>query len=733
MFCNGTQRTGLAALGYRAQPNQLRIPHRFLFLLALLSTSVFVWALGATVSSYSGQDDRGAQRTPIIAESSDVRSQTAFVLDRLSGQSLQFTVAYVIPDVTSSPPPGLSKWPEPGEVYLSPALRHAGREEGIESRYGTFAGEISSAGLSSSSELFAYVNPADRIVIDGKFRPVSHYGAARPALIGSLLDREPIGRLLIAIGSLLGVPLALLTRSVTKMGLYRRRYESTILQGLGAKKSEIWRWHLGKILAPLVIWLLAVTLGIVALALFGLWLPGVDFYVEPVDFRRFLPVIAVATFLAGATFILLWIVFSAKSLDTSSSTRPTSTAETYSKQRATVGIVAAPAAVVVAVISAGQESAISFALFVGLAIIVLVTLTDTIGITLLHGARALRRYAARRRDPEVLVTAAVAESRSSAINRMAMTVCIAVIVAVVLQTVLGVMAQTSSSAKSVYDRFKDSVLSLSVMPDMSGAHIDELIKEAAKVQPVHALLLSESVDAHSGQPKLTIALTDPENNWLASNDVANDYVRMRQVAIGNSARIEAPRSMVDALRERDQTLSNQADVAEWELIFVADTAGTLSVPRLKEAFFRLIAPMFYMQMPEESWLVAQTEAMGHIDWIELLVMAGMAFVLLSIFVFTVDENSDGLRRLALMKRISGRPLRVGTMSFIRIGLPIGVGILGGLILAAVFGVSLVLLYGESVSLFTRTLPSIVLTLLVLFAVLWLMSTQNLRRIMEGSK
>ncbi|MEW6955544.1 hypothetical protein, partial [Trueperella pyogenes] len=141
---------------------------------------------------------------------------------------------------------------------------------------------------------------------------MSHYGAARPALIGSLLDREPIGRLLIAIGSLLGVPLALLTRSVTKMGLYRRRYESTILQGLGAKKSEIWRWHLGKILAPLVIWLLAVTLGIVALALFGLWLPGVDFYVEPVDFRRFLPVIAVATFLAGATFILLWIVFSAK-------------------------------------------------------------------------------------------------------------------------------------------------------------------------------------------------------------------------------------------------------------------------------------------------------------------------------------------------------------------------------------------------------------------------------------
>lgn len=71
----------------------------------------------------------------------------------------------MIPDVTSSPPPGLNRGQSREKMYLSPALRHAGREEGIESRYGTFAGEISSAGLSSSSELFAYVNPADRIVL----------------------------------------------------------------------------------------------------------------------------------------------------------------------------------------------------------------------------------------------------------------------------------------------------------------------------------------------------------------------------------------------------------------------------------------------------------------------------------------------------------------------------------------------------------------------------------------
>lgn len=105
-----------------------------------------------------------------------------------------------------------------------------------------------------------------------------------------------------------------------------------------------------------------------------------------------------------------------------------------------------------------------------------------------------------------------------------MTVCIAVIVAVVLQTVLGVMAQTSSSAKSVYDRFKDSVLSLSVMPDMSGAHIDELIKGRRRCSPFMPSFFPKALML-LGQPKLTIALTDPENNWLASNDVANDYVR----------------------------------------------------------------------------------------------------------------------------------------------------------------------------------------------------------------
>lgn len=131
---------------------------------------------------------------------------------------------------------------------------------------------------------------------------------------------------------------------------------------------------------------------------------------------RFLPVIAVATFTTGATFILLWIVFSAKSLDTSSSTRPTSTAETYSKQRATVGIVAAPAAVVVAVISAGRESAISFALFVGLYDYRACDAYRYDRHNLATRCARLARYAARRQRSEVLVTAAVAENRSSAIN-----------------------------------------------------------------------------------------------------------------------------------------------------------------------------------------------------------------------------------------------------------------------------------------------------------------------------
>ncbi|MGW6877742.1 hypothetical protein ACWGHA_36075 [Streptomyces xanthophaeus] len=69
----------------------------------------------------------------------------------------------------ASPPPGLDRWPEKGEAFLSPqAAKHA--SGALVSRYGTMGGTIGRTGLTEPSELLVYT----RSPIEGIFGETSH-------------------------------------------------------------------------------------------------------------------------------------------------------------------------------------------------------------------------------------------------------------------------------------------------------------------------------------------------------------------------------------------------------------------------------------------------------------------------------------------------------------------------------------------------------------------------------
>ncbi|WP_126416326.1 hypothetical protein [Trueperella bialowiezensis] len=726
----------MVALGFRAQPNQARISHAALFLLTLLSLTLFVWSIGATVASYQGQDARGSQRAPVIATDSEPTSHIAFVLDRLSGASLQFTVAYVIPkDITAAPPPGLEEWPQPGEVYLSPALLKAGKGEGIETRYGELAGEISPGGLTTENELFAYVNPADRPTLDERFQPVSHFGASRPALTGSLLDRPPISQPLQAIFLILGIPLILLVRSTLKMGLYHRRRESTVLFGLGAKRLELILWHLGKVVAPFIGWACLAIIGLAILCTFGLRIPNINFVISADDFQAGLFPFVITALLVSVVFSFVWLAVSLKPLDTKVTTRPSSIAESYSPKRARIGAIAAPLTIVVATIGADQKNTLAFFAFIALVVITIITTSDTIGALLLYCARSLRQRAKHREDPETLVASATLESRSSSVNRIAVTTLMALLSAVVIQTVLGIFAQADQTAKATFTKFNNSVLVLSLFPEMPEKHIAQLVDAVDDSQSAHALLLSTRFDPSTEQEKLEIALNDPTDRALLDNEIAREYVSMRQQKIGDDSDSIKTLTIKEALQLRNTDASIPAEEIhpEWELVFISHTPGTLDIAKVKQIAFGSIAPLPFMQIPEESWIVAQTQSIARNDWVELFVLGALGLLALSLVVFIVDESNDGLRRLAQMKTVSGRPIHVNKISFIRIGLPVGLGAAAGLLLASIFSISLVLLYGESLNLFTRTLPAIFIALALLFSALWVVSARNLRSLVKGTQ
>ncbi|MEU5094077.1 FtsX-like permease family protein [Streptomyces sp. NPDC020996] len=70
------------------------------------------------------------------------------------------------------PPPGLDRWPKPGEAFLSPSLLSAA--PGMERRYGSFAGTIGRDGLADAAELIAYVNPSQSGFFKQVFEPNSY-------------------------------------------------------------------------------------------------------------------------------------------------------------------------------------------------------------------------------------------------------------------------------------------------------------------------------------------------------------------------------------------------------------------------------------------------------------------------------------------------------------------------------------------------------------------------------
>jgi len=132
-------------------------------------------SLVLTALSYQQRMDVGQARAPFSTEAFVLEQNRAEAEGRipsiqpsfkyaLRGDTLadgfQHDLAIVTdPRQGAAPPPGLDRWPSPGEVFLSPALARDGAAESVASRYGRLVGLIGEDGLSAPDERFAYVSP----------------------------------------------------------------------------------------------------------------------------------------------------------------------------------------------------------------------------------------------------------------------------------------------------------------------------------------------------------------------------------------------------------------------------------------------------------------------------------------------------------------------------------------------------------------------------------------------
>ncbi|MFJ2597421.1 FtsX-like permease family protein [Streptomyces erythrochromogenes] len=208
----------------------------------------------------------------------------------------------------ASPPPGLDRWPEKGEAFLSPrAAQHAAGA--LVSRYGTMGGTIGRTGLTEPSELLVYT----RSPIDGIFGETNHktritgFGHPNAQFIDyftvSHQFERPYGDLWILLLLFAVMPAAASLMVVVRGGAELRDRRISMLEALGASPAARLLVVTGEAAAPVLAGSLLAAAAAWATTLWDTTLPFTGYTVSAGDvapLRIWTPLLI----LAAATLVL---------------------------------------------------------------------------------------------------------------------------------------------------------------------------------------------------------------------------------------------------------------------------------------------------------------------------------------------------------------------------------------------------------------------------------------------
>ncbi|HWG99084.1 MAG TPA: FtsX-like permease family protein [Pilimelia sp.] len=286
--------------------------HRISLIAAGALVTLTAWVFVMVSAVYDGRYERLAARSPVFAASPTASEAVAWWRAGTDTEyERQFAVITLIPiKEQSSPPPGLARWPKPGEAFLSPALARLDQSGRLHARYGTVAGLIGPGGLADDEERLVYRRPADVGTPvpsrnDQEFVTVSGFGAAKPyILVNQATDhaKSTVYRALL----LLILPAGALLVIAARSGARRRDARIAMLDALGAPAwTRLWIL-LGEAAVPALCGALAGGVIAFVTTATGVTLPFSGYRVRAEDLAHARP--AVAALSVGVFALLLGVL-----------------------------------------------------------------------------------------------------------------------------------------------------------------------------------------------------------------------------------------------------------------------------------------------------------------------------------------------------------------------------------------------------------------------------------------
>lgn len=252
---------------------------------------VAVWSFAVTPAILSSRMARIQARQPVFVRADSMAVGRWYErVDEAGGR--QFSVVFLSPRRPGArPPPGIPRWPGPGQVFLSPALLSRPDAADLRSRYGRFIGAIARSGLADPGELLAYVGPHDptaALAPSAQGDLVAGFGGPGRSPVSFASQQTDVGRNEVywTLTCLVGMPALVFAIVAARSGAERRDRRIALLEAFGAPRSAQTWLLLGESAGSIGVGVLVSAAVLFALTLRDLRLPVADYVIAADDLAR---------------------------------------------------------------------------------------------------------------------------------------------------------------------------------------------------------------------------------------------------------------------------------------------------------------------------------------------------------------------------------------------------------------------------------------------------------------
>jgi len=640
----------------------------------LISAAVFIVAISflafiAALTAYQGADTRATARTPQLIELYPDNEPAFYWSDVLDYLNSEYPVQIIYLQPISDqplPPPGLDKWPEPGQVFVSAGVaERLGATIGTETRWGDISGLISPEGLVNNNEGLIYVGVSDQLSTDTHAIISTGFGAERGPITGIMFYRQPMYLILTLIAIFLVLPALWLLLAVSRIGAPSRARQIDIMKILGAGRKQIYSYLLGETILP-------ITAGTICAAFVAslsistdIRLPWIDFTIRGSDMRLIAPMV----FFAVISSVLIALMVSVTGISYKQLRR------TKDNQRITQSVIRLVLPFLLAALTViGQNLAIGFENFN------IVTPILAIGTILTIISVPASMFSAIR------IIGMEARSRGFAVESAGQIVGGAQIAArprppAVLAASCVILMILASAAADLITAFsgeeRDTIALQARLGHQAAIIAPRRVTEPAQFESVLAALQEQYAIA-----SITIA----PDGLIRVAGTNNDFEVLG--IIPDASILAQPIWLQYLTNGEEYSLNNtpvrRAGEGHWQRIVVGEPDGTsLDIEMLRHVVTRTTVPSWTVTFPGETWVRGAAVAASQAAWLYWFGVIGLGIMLVSLWASYLNELLRSSRSLLAINAIAPSRKFVNTTIAWRIFIPVLLATVTGSMLAII--------------------------------------------------